>query len=680
MSDRLQRSPGLPSQLSLPQTDSTPPVGRERFLYEEGLKDARETPPSEKIIPSWFLPSNAPKKTREVSSEGHVIPARISLKQRGGLVHAPRRQFNKIRAEESDRHYMPVSEIVGFSSDLIDTQEFVAVGFSRGEDDGGSSAFDGQETIPMMVLQGIASQQGLSVPQMKSEISGTASNAALIGVGNIAGNAIKYGNNLLIQRGFGPGPFGLYALGMSIVGLFVAVFNLGLDDAMVRYVAVYRTKKKADLMRGLALFCTLLCGLAGMLGAVAMLYFAPALAVIKNSTGAPYVLPLLFLMAPLIPLMSMQAVWSSGLQGFKAFKSRILMQRLLVPCSLTLLLLLALIFSPGNILALVVAGLVSALFSAALNLGFFSRMVGRFSGQAQPAYDLREWLGFALPNFLTSVIDTVLDATDTLLLAFLVVSPIALGQYAAAYKISNLISMPLLTLNVTFAPTIAELFSKGEKEKLDVMFQVVTKWIISFSLPLCLICILFSQSLLAISGKGFVAAWPMLIALAAGNMINAGTGSVGYMLLMTGHQRLSFINSIVAVTVNVVLGIFLTTRFGAIGTAIATGLALAIVNLMRLLQVRLLLHIHPYRPDTIKPIVAGLISTLLTVALLYLIDQAHLSVHLFGKTLFIQLALVPVFLACYTLLIIQFQVSPEDKLVLNKLRGKFRRKQKKKGA
>lgn len=558
-------------------------------------------------------------------------------------------------------------------------QEVITIGFDRSERQG-TPVFERRETLPEMMLGGIDIQQSQPITKMQSDISGTASNAALIGAGNIAGNVIKYGNNLLIQRGFGPGPYGLYSLGMSLVGLFVAVFNLGLDDAMVRYVAVYRTKKRGDLLRGLVLFCTLLCGLAGILGAVIMLGFAPSLAAVKNSKEASSIYPILLLVAPLIPLMSMQGVWSSGLQGFKAFKGRILLQRLLIPGSLTLLLLLVLIYFPGNILALVVASFISMLISAVLNLGYLSRMVSRFSDRENPAYDLREWLGFALPNFLTSVIDTVLDATDTLLLAFLVFSPIALGQYAAANKISNFISMPLLTFNVTFAPTIAELFSKGEKEKLDVMFQVVTKWIISFSLPLCLLCILFSQSLLSISGKGFVEAWPLLIALAVGNMINAGTGPVGYMLIMTGHQRLSFINSIVAVVVNVVLGIFLTTRYGALGTAIATGLSLAIVNLMRLLQVRLLLHIHPYRPDTIKPILAGLISTLLTTALLSILNLAHLAVQLFGRTLPIQLALVPVFLACYIELMILFQVSTEDKLVLDKLRSKFGRGKKKKRA
>lgn len=655
-----------------------PPLEDEKKSFDTPV-EGNVTPPGEEIIPPWFLSAKPHvSKTTGVVPKRALIPLRPSLKQRSDVTPAPRHRFKKHRLINLDQLYVPITERAGFSSDLIDTQDMIAVVIDRDEtvhlaDPG----FDKHDTLPMMVLKEIASQQGQPTPKMQSEISGAASNAALIGVGNIAGNILKYGNNLLIQRGFGVEQYGLYSLSISMVSLFVSVFNLGLDDAMVRYVSIYRTKKQAGFLRGLAVFCTFLAGLAGILGALIMLFFAPYLAGIR---GRPEVSHLLLLMAPLIPLMSMQAIWSSGMQGFKAFKSRILLQRLLVPGSLTLLLILVLIFFRGDILALVVAGFVSTLFSAVLNLGFFSRMVSRFSGQRRGAFALREWLGFALPNFLTSVVDMVLEATDTLLLATLVISLVPLGQYAAAYKLSNFIAMPLLTLNVTFAPTIAELFSKGEKEKLAVMFQVVTKWIITFSLPLCLICMLFSRSLLAISGKSFVGAWPLLLALAVGSMINAGTGPVGYMLLMTGYQKLSFINSLVAVVVNIVLGIFLTTRYGAFGTAVATGLALAIVNLMRLLQIRLLLKIHPYRPDTIKPILAGLMSTLLIGVLLHLISLANLSLRLFGKTISIELSLVPVFLACYIGLLILFKVSPEDKLVLDKLRSKVGRGKKKKEA
>ncbi len=181
------------------------------------------------------------------------------------------------------------------------------------------------------------------------------------------------------------------------------------------------------------------------------------------------------------------------------------------------------------------------------------------------------------------------------------------------------------------------------------MFKVVTNWVIIFSLPICLIAILFSRPLLGISGDSFLAAWPLLVVLSVGSMVNAGTGSVGYILLMTGHQKHSFINSLTAVIINIILGIILTKLHGALGTAIATGLALAIVNLMRLLQVRLLLKIHPYRWDTLKPLGAGLISSLLIGALLYFL---HLT------------------------LLMMFKFSPEDKIVIDKLRKKLRGRKK----
>ncbi|HWZ17160.1 MAG TPA: flippase [Ktedonobacteraceae bacterium] len=535
--------------------------------------------------------------------------------------------------------------------------------------------FEMHPTVLMRVIKDLENRESSSPqysPEVKAEVSGAASGAAIIGTGSIIGNILKYTNNLLIQRGFGAGPYGLYALGMSTVTLAISIFNLGLDDAMVRYVSIYRGRNQASLLRGLTLFCTALAGIAGILGALLVVFFAPFLVAIRH---APTMLPILLLMAPLVALSSMQNIWTGGMQGFKAFKWRILVQRLVVPGTLTILLIFVLLFSK-NLATVVLATLVSALIGVLFNLFFFFRLMSHTKYTGKEEYQLREWISFALPNFLTSILDTVLEAVDTILLAFLVVSIVAVGQYAAAIRYSAFIALPLQSLNVMFAPTIAELHHKGEKEKLEVMFKVVTNWVIIFSLPICLIAILFSRPLLGISGDSFLAAWPLLVVLSVGSMVNAGTGSVGYILLMTGHQKLSFINSLTAVIVNVVLGIILTKLYGALGTAIATGLALAIVNLMRLLQVRLLLKIHPYRWDTLKPLGAGLISSLLIGALLYFLNLAQISLRVSRFNFSSELLLIPVLLVIYVALLILFKFSPEDQIVINKLRKKLRGRKK----
>ena len=537
------------------------------------------------------------------------------------------------------------------------------------DDDDGTAAFEKEETFSMIVLKGISKQQGQSAPVMQSEISGAASSAAIVGAGTIIGNVFKYGNNFMIQRAFGPGLYGLYTLGYAIVTLVLSIFNLGLDDAMVRYTSIYRGKKQPQLLRGLAIFCTAIVGVAGMLGAIFVFYLTPYIATVRHSSE---IVPMLLIMIPIIPLTCMQVVWSAGLQGFKAFKWRVLTQRLLIPGVLLVLLVPVLIFF-HDITSVALALLLSILFCTLVSLYFFFRLLTGASKQRARGYELREWIGFATPNFLTSIVDTVLDSVDTVLLAVFAISNVAIGQYGAAIRIAIFISMPLQSFNTMFSPTIAELYSKGENQKLSAMFKIVTKWALTFSLPIFWIAVLFAEPLLGISGSGFAPAWPLLIALAIGNLINVATGSVGYMLLMTGHQKITFLNSLVAIVFNIVLGVILIPRFGAMGVAIATGVALSVVNLMRLLQVSIFLKMTPFRWDTLKPIGAGLISAVVTGGFIYLLSLTNLTLRISRLNLSIELALIPVFIVLYVGLLAILRVSPEDQIVLDALRRKLKR-------
>lgn len=532
-----------------------------------------------------------------------------------------------------------------------------------------TSSFMKEDTFQMMVLRGIAERQGQPQPVMQSEISGAAGGAAVVGVGNMAGTLLKYGSNFIIQRGFGPAVFGIYSLGLSLVTLISSIFSLGLDNSMLRYISIYRGRKEPGSLRGLVVFCTAIAGITGILGAVLMILFAPALAALRHTPKDAFLLvPTFAMMAPMIPLLCMQVVWFGGLQGFKAFKARVLAQRLIPSISLIILLLVVLLFF-HHLKGVVIATLMSTMIGTLVSLYYLFRLVSGFSKQNPEHYQVREWLSFATPNLLTTITDTVLDSTDTLLLAIFSISSVAIGLYAAAIKYSNFISLPLISLNTMFAPIIAELHSKGEHQKLEAMFKIVTKWTILLSLPIFGVTTLFSPSILAISGSGFVAAWPLLIAFSVGAMINAGTGCVGYMLLMTGHQRLSFLNSLSGIVVNLILGILLTPRFGAMGTAISTGLAVSVLNVARLLQVRILLKIQPYSLALLKPLVAGFISAAIVGVPLYYLYHLHMP-------LIPCLGLVPLFLTIYFGLIALFRLGPEDQIVVDKLRNKFLRNKK----
>lgn len=526
------------------------------------------------------------------------------------------------------------------------------------------------DTIPMMVLKDIAKQQDKPALKMQSEISGAASNAGFVGLSNIFGYILKYANNILYQRGLGIEYYGLYTLSTAVVTLISTVLTLGLDDAMIRYIAIYRGKKQPNLLRGLTIFCSALAGIAGLIGAILVIYFAPAIAGFENK---PQITPFLQVLGSTIPLIILATIWAGGLQGFKDFKKRAILGKILLPFIGFLLVVITVIFF-RTLYAILIITVIGTLLGAVGNLYFFFQRFAKINATKDKSeeYAAREWFSFAGPNFLTTIVGVVLDSIDTLLLGYFAVSVIALGQYGAAIKVTALVGMPLNALNTMFAPTIAELHSRGEHDKLAAMFKIVTKWSITFSLPIFWVTVLFAVPFLSFSGKAYISAWPLVMVFAVGGIVSASTGSVGYMLLMTGRVKLSFLNSLAAIIANVIFGLILTPRYGAMGIAVATVLAILVVNAMRVLQVRLLLKMQPYRLDVLKPIAASLIAAALIGIPVYAMSYVNFTVQFFRAQLYPQLLLVPVFVVLYIWLVARFKISPEDKIVLDKFAKKFK--------
>ena len=108
------------------------------------------------------------------------------------------------------------------------------------------------------------------------------------------------------------------------------------------------------------------------------------------------------------------------------------------------------------------------------------------------------------------------------------------GVYTAAAKIAQLVAFPLFAFSAVFAPMISNLYTKGDLGRLGTLFQVVTKWIFMFSFPVFLLCVILAEPLLGIFGDPFKTGAKALTFLALAQLVNASTGAVGFMLIMTG--------------------------------------------------------------------------------------------------------------------------------------------------
>ena len=91
--------------------------------------------------------------------------------------------------------------------------------------------------------------------------------------------------------------------------------------------------------------------------------------------------------------------------------------------------------------------------------------------------------------------------------------------------------------------------------------------------------ILFGDRILGLFGAEFVAArWSMTV-LILGQLVNVGSGSVGYLMGMTGHHRQSAFVLGCSAVLNIILNAILIPIFGIMGAAIATALTMALWNI-----------------------------------------------------------------------------------------------------
>ena len=191
--------------------------------------------------------------------------------------------------------------------------------------------------------------------------------------------------------------------------------------------------------------------------------------------------------------------------------------------------------------------------------------------------------------------------------------PAKLGIYAVAMALVAFLPIVLQSVNQIFSPTIADLYARGQIELLGRIFQTLTKWILGLTLPLAAGMIIFAPALMRIFGRDFEIGSAVSGDWHVGPADKLCVGSVGYLLLMSGHQRsLIRIQAVMACGI-LALNVVLIPRWGIMGAAIGAAVTNAVTNVWYLLEVRRKLGLLPYSRSywRLLPPVCGNLAVLL---------------------------------------------------------------------
>ena len=436
----------------------------------------------------------------------------------------------------------------------------------------------------------------------EKELAKIAKGAGITYLGKIIGSGLQYVYVIVIARVLGVESFGLFVLGLTIINFAELMSRLGLDSGIVRYVAIFNGTGDKEKVKGTILAAFKLSFMASVCFLFILIFSAET--VIAPLLGKPELGGVIKVLAVSLPFSTIMTMSLFSTQGFQVMRYTVYAQNLFWPL-VNLALVGALCLAGLRVYGVASAYVVSVMAASALSFHFLRKTFFEMPGIESKAQTW-ELVRFSLPLTFVTLFNFLILWTDTLMLGYFRPAH-DVGVYNAAMKTSLLTTIILASFNSIFSPIISDLYNRNETVKLHALFRSVTRWIYTLSLPAFLLIVLLPRDVMSLFGQEFAPGWAPLVILAAAQLVNAGSGSVGYMLMMSGRQDIVFYNAVSVCVLNIALNYALIPSYGIIGASLASGISIVALNLVMLLEVYVFLKMQPYDMKYLKPTAWGLL-------------------------------------------------------------------------
>ncbi len=377
-------------------------------------------------------------------------------------------------------------------------------------------------------------------------------------------------------RYYGAEMLGLVAILVSILSIAGLFSMFGLSTSLLKFVPEFTSRYSS--IAGMFLYKKILFLVFFISSLVSVVVYFSADLIANNIFHNEELTFFISILAFILIFRSINNLNISMIRNLKKIKFYALLE--LLPKIFSIILLLILTFSfydKYNLIYVLFAIPVIMVFLTSIYL--YSISLSQRS--LKMSYDLPSYksiLSVSFPMFITGGMFLVIGQTDVIMIG-MYRSTSEVGIYSIVLSLSMLTTFILNSVNIMAGPKFSELYHSGDMEELKYVAQKSSKLTFFATLPILLVLILFGEFILSIYGDQFIVGYWALVILITGQFVNAATGSVGYFLDMTGHQKLFRNIIIMSGVMNILLNYILLPQYGIIGAAIASMLSIAFWNL-----------------------------------------------------------------------------------------------------
>jgi O-antigen/teichoic acid export membrane protein len=439
-----------------------------------------------------------------------------------------------------------------------------------------------------------------------------AGGTSIVLFGTVVGMLLGFAGRVIVVRYITQSEYGMFMLASVLASAFTMAATLGLPQGMTRYIAYFRGRNELARIRGIVFSSLRFASVSGIALSVILFLIADILS--EQAFHNPELATPLRILAVTIPcsvLVNLLIAFYRGCDRVevKAYFHDIL-HGALVPALVGLVILFGWAFH-GVIYAHLAAAVITCLALVAYTATRPPLHLKHIAGVSAVG---RQLLLFSFPLLIQSMLATIIQWTDTIMLGYFKTSG-DVGLYNAALPLARFIPIPLASMAFVYVPVASLLYSRGLKHEIKRSYQILTKWVFSLSLPIFMLLLLFPGQILSLFfGPQYDEAALALRILSLGFLVHTFLGVNGMTLVVMGQTRPLLWTGLTAALLNIALNTTLIPLWGVTGAAVASLASYCVANVLNSAKLYQLSRIHPFTRNYVKPIVASVISILVVYA------------------------------------------------------------------
>ncbi len=444
--------------------------------------------------------------------------------------------------------------------------------------------------------------------ELNSSLRKIAKGAGINFIGLALASLLGFGSRMVLARSLGPAEYGLIALGIALFSITANIGTFGLPGGVIRFVSFYRGKGDLKRVKGVIISALRINLPVGLFLAAVLFLGAEWISV--SVFNEPDFTPVLRVFAIAPPFLVLARNLLSATVGFEDMRYKVYVNEIFQNSFrfIAIAILIALGFgvlggAVGWILAIIIMPFIAFYFLE-------KKVFPIVNTNIKASHMDRELFSFSWPLMFTRITTLIVAWTDTLMLGFFTITQ-DVGIYNVALPTTRLMRMGLTSLASISMPVITGLYSQGKFEEIRASYSTVTKWVLAVSLPLFVVMLLFSESIIRVLfGQEYIEGATAMSILAFGFFLFSLTGLSQRVLTAFGRPKLNMISSSTAAGGNVILNATLIPIYGINGAAIATATSFALMGGLNLVFVYRIGKMQPFKLSYIKIMIAAVIAVL----------------------------------------------------------------------